>query len=582
MKNQEYFARVFRSHFAVSLLGIALTVFAFAMMWAAKHLGVGIDQTFDQQSFLNMLERVTGPNRFGSYPYEEAYRPVEESYGFTFQALAFAVSLVISPLLGRSFDPLSIATFTDKNVLVLIVAMIAVWALYHLALSLTRRRFTAATAATALVLIPAFSGHALMNQKDIPLAAGMTCFTAGAVMFINQMRTSSAHSLTDTGEVSRGHGAPWMISLLLALGIMFGVGSRPTVAVIFAGVMVLMGVIAWWYRDNWAANGSQDRLIVTSVIALSLGGVVVLITNPASLPNPVGWLMNAIEQTRNFSFWSGSVLVRGELIPHDAQPRWYLPFMLFIQTPVVILLSATVGAVHLLYRAITVTGDRAGRLMMWTPVLAQVSLAVAGVAGGSLFYNAARQALFVLPIIALLAGIGFVAIFDLLRATRAQRLAVALLAVLVAMPIIDSVRLFPYQYVYVNELERSGRVVSRYEFDYWGISGREAMDWVNQNNPDAALRHVPIWVYPQFAGDDAVIVDPLFDQRLDSWKNQFSGRRVVSDWDEVPDRPRLWVGNYYPSWGSDIFTDCPIVHTVTRPLWNQNIPLSLIRRCPSG
>jgi hypothetical protein len=354
------------------------------------------------------------------------------------------------------------------------------------------------------------------------------------------------------------------------------------VAVVFGAGVMVMAAAAWRYKGY-----RHTRLISFTIIGVAIGTLVLVVTNPASLPNPLGWVLNSVEVARDFTFWSGSVLVRGELYPSTAIPLWYLPFIVFIQTPLVVLVAASFGVVHLVRRAVASDsrGKRGAHVLAWLPVGLQVVPAVVGVIGGSLFYNAGRQVLFVLPVVALFAGIGVMAVLDAVRGWK-QPLAglrpvvLGLMVVLVALPVIDTVRLFPYQYVYFNELERSQDVLQRYEFDYWGISGREAMDWVNETSPEAAIKTPGIWIYPPFATSDVVLVDPAFASQVPGWKKLNEDRTVVVDWSQVPERDRLWVGNYYPVWGADTLVDCPVVHTVTRPLWNRDIVLSQVRRCP--
>jgi len=202
-------------------------------------------------------------------------------------------------------------------------------------------------------------------------------------------------------------------------------------------------------------------------------------------------------------------------------------------------------------------GWRRGGLL-WVPVGLQVLLPVAGVLQGSLFYNAARQVLFVLPIIALLAAIGAGALWQLSAHWRGRRFMVGAVALLALLPAIDTLTLYPYQYVYFNELQRSSGLTDRFEFDYWGISGRETQGWVNDNEP-TALEVIPgEWLFEPFAAD---------------------GIEFAPDWSAAGGREMLYVSNYYPSWFADVYGDCPIIHRVTRSLWSQEILLGYVRRC---
>jgi hypothetical protein len=94
-------------------------------------------------------------------------------------------------------------------------------------------------------------------------------------------------------------------------------------------------------------------------------------------------------------------------------------------------------------------------------------------------YDNARQLLFLLPALFLLAGIGLDALIGWIKPPAAKMI----LVVLIAIPgIYSSVHLYPYQYIYYNSLVGGVRGAYRnFELDYWNTSFRESMEYVNQN-----------------------------------------------------------------------------------------------------
>jgi len=255
--------------------------------------------------------------------------------------------------------------------------------------------------------------------------------------------------------------------------------------------------------------------------------------------------------------------------------------VVMVQTPFAIIAAVALGVVATVSRAMA-SANRLSAATPWVPVGLQLFPAVVGVIGGSLFYNAGRQVLFVLPVIAVFAGLGFAWLWDRVRPWRYRSAVAVVLVVLVALPVVDTLRLFPYQYVYFNEFERGSDLIERYEFDYWGISSREAMDWINETSPDAVVESPGYWMYPPFGGPGVAMLDGEWLSRLDSWRVLNADREVLAPWDVEAGRDTLWAGNYYPSWGMDPRRDCPVVHEVTRPLWDREILLSFVRRCPPG
>ncbi len=115
----------------------------------------------------------------------------------------------------------------------------------------------------------------------------------------------------------------------------------------------------------------------------------------------------------------------------------------------------------------------------WIAALATAPVAWVSVRGTPL-YNGHRHLLFVLPFLAVVAGLSVAAWWEsrpraLLRAAGVLALAASLL-----LTTVDMVRLHPYQYVFFNRLVAGGlpRAVDRYDADYWIAAAKEGIEWV--------------------------------------------------------------------------------------------------------
>lgn len=537
-----------RRHQRLCILGGIGVVVAF-VLWTAYRSGAGIDQNLDQRFLIDNFHRWGVVDRFGYFANSPAQLRVEESYGFTFHAIAFALDWAFSAVRGHDFDPFSASAYAHRNVLIALLSLGAFWGVYHVTRSLTGRRRVAAAASVLLALTPVFTGHALMNQKDVALAVGFTTLTAGTVALIGRMLRRN--DLDDAALVER-FGSRWSTGLLLAMGISFTIGARPAsvVAVSVDAVLLVCVAVATRTHRSW-------RELREPAIGLASGALLVLATNPASLPNPLAWLSHAVATSSDF-FWRNKILVDGQFHDSAFQPRWYMPYLLAVQTPLVIAALGVIGTWFMVVRSFT-TKDVVRRVIVWLPVLVQLLLLPLGaLAKGSLFYNAVRQALFVLPMFAVVAAVGLMALDRLLRGRRLRVIVATLVAVGALSPLVDTTTLYPYQYVYFNELVRSPDLTDRFEFDYWGISARETQQWVNEHYPTAVEVYAYDWIFPPYGAE---------------------GISFAFDWKSAGDREKVYAGNYYPSWGSDTYSDCPVVHRVTRHLWASEILLGYVRRC---
>ena len=110
-------------------------------------------------------------------------------------------------------------------------------------------------------------------------------------------------------------------------------------------------------------------------------------------------------------------------------------------------------------------------LLMWAAALAPVGFLVIQHAT---LYDGVRHTLFVIPMLALLAGWAFV---RLLRMLSRARIAIAMLAaVYVAAVVIQLARLHPLEYVAMNAFAGgTAGACGRFELDYWGAAATEAL-----------------------------------------------------------------------------------------------------------
>jgi hypothetical protein len=390
---------------------------------------------------------------------------------------------------ASGFEPLRIPEGTDQhlygsffNVLVLLAARLSPLGYYetgHLLVTLTGFLATVLAchvaagvagpragffAALALTLTPAFYGHSVVNPKDVPFAAA---FMAGTALLLRAGERPDARRLAAAG-----------VAIGLAGGIRI-VG------------LSLLGVAAFVLRRH---PGSWRRFGGTSALAL----VVAAAFWPYLVEDPLRHAPEVLQQVTSFA-WERLVLFRGELIPAAELPRTYLPTWFLIALPEFFLVAL-------------VPMWRPGPTVVLLGTLAVVPVAAA-VALHAVVYDGFRQFLFVLPPMACLVGIGIDQLFGL-RSGWVRTAALAGVAGSMAWTTTNMIELHPYQYVFFNRLGGGGLIGAgtRYETDYWGLSYREAADWVRRSYavPPGERRTVAN-VSNEFFTDEAFGGDPRFE-----------------------------------------------------------------------
>lgn len=361
-----------------------------------------------------------------------------------------------------------------------------------------------------LGLTGAWTGAMFTHTKDIPFGAAMMAAVYFSTQVLRQMPRPAVGTLIGVG---------------LALGSAMGLRVGGLFALFYLGTGVLLVL---WSRSNSLGDAAQLlRLCLPRLLlALSLAVAVMAITWPWSV---MGWrnLFDAATKFSHFNFDMKTQLA-GTLYPISELPRTYLLQYLLLRVPELLLLGllAAAGAgLHALWRA-------PGQRLRWLKLLPVTALPLVPVMLAAVFpvvfslatapalYNGIRHFSFVVPPLAVLAGLGLDALLSALKGKRPLLLgATALLLTVGSDNLLLMLRLHPYQYVAYNHLAGGLEgVFRRYELDYWNDSARESAKLLNHLLRDE-LGTAPAGFTVAFCGE-SVQLNEFLDSRF----------RVVRDW----------------------------------------------------
>ncbi len=388
--------------------------------------------------------------------------------------------------------------YETRHLLIALLGLGALTATWRIARMLGGAR-AGVLALLLLVLNPTWYGHMFINPRDLPFAAGMvTCLWL---------------SLRMLGELPR---------IRPRTSALFGGALGLTISTRVGGLLALVFLlvpVALWLAAR--ARGARAELVRDALrIAGSLAGAqvvayaVMAVLWPWAIQAPLNPL-RALTMFSRFPFES-SVLFEGRLIPARALPASYVPVLLALKLPEVLLAGLLGGALFGLYalwrrarQALQMQGGGEHERGAFAPslhVLRVVTVVVAAafpilyfLVARPVVYNGMRHFLFVLPPLSVLVALVFER--ALTASSRPLRLALGVgLALSCAAQLHTLVELFPYQYVYFNRL--AGGIAGaqgRYELDYWGISLAEAthdlVRTLEENDQLPKPGHAPLKVY---------------------------------------------------------------------------------------
>jgi hypothetical protein len=320
----------------------------------------------------------------------------------------------------------------------------------------------AALAALALAVCGPWYGSMFNHTKDIPFAAAMM----GAAFFLlRAARSLPRPRLADS----------------LAFGLLMGAALGQRAIGLLLGLYALAAILLHARGPLLSPDHARftGRSLVGLMPAFALGYLVMI----AAWPWTASGLFNPIRAVYAFAQFDYPVktLLSGDMYMMADVPRWYTPLYLAVKLPLIMLLGGALGIVlstKIARSRMPRDADirtRETAFIAFTvlfPVLCQVI-------GHGPAFSGVRHFIFILPPLAVLAGIGF---DDLLRllGTRRRALASAALAAVGLWFIYTGnvlARLHPYEYLFFNPLVGGlSGAAQRYDTDYWVNVMHEAVE----------------------------------------------------------------------------------------------------------
>ena len=328
-----------------------------------------------------------------------------------------------------------------------------------------RRPLAGLIALVLLAACPLYYGHMFINAKDGPFAVTMAIVLLGIVRAFEEYP----------------HATPATVALC-GVGVGLAVGSRVMGGfAVFDALLPLLLIVAVRSRERGLkpALAECGSFLVPFVPAAILAYFVMGLVWPWSVLAPLN-PFRAADYFSDFFEKPWRELFDGQLILVTDMPRSYVPTLAALKLPELLLalgLGGTVGAIVAAARGKD-SGVAIGRRAALIAIVLAATLPIlVTILARPAMYNGIRHFVFTLPPFAVLGGLAGAWIAQRLEryGRAAMAAAVVVLAVGVASPAVDMVRLHPFEYTHFNRI--AGGVAGArplYMLDYWGLSLTQA------------------------------------------------------------------------------------------------------------
>ena len=348
-------------------------------------------------------------------------------------------------------------------------------------------RWLALFALLLFLLHPRLYAHSFFNTKDLPF---LSMLMVALYLMHRAFRRDTVGAFVLCG---------------VAVGLLINI--RVMGAMLIPAALAMRGLdLAWEFQR---AERRRHLLLTAGAFALA-AALALYATWPWLWGNPLGRFAEALAQFSSFP-QNYPNLFRGELSDRMSPPWDYIPVWVSISTPPAVLLLGLAGAAAVVYGALTHPGEilRNTARRFELLLLAWLALPIVYVSALDFtLYYGWRHLYFIYAPLSLLAVIGLRRLLEASGNSRPGKMRAGPLRVFkgpaalragvyglaaagLALALWPSIQLHPYQHLYFNFLvdrNTANHLGGHYDLDYWSLGDRQALEYLLERYPEAAIR----------------------------------------------------------------------------------------------
>ncbi|HIK05821.1 MAG TPA: hypothetical protein IGS40_14095 [Trichormus sp. M33_DOE_039] len=398
-----------------------------------------------------------------------------------------------------------------------------------------------------LAIFPRFWGHSFFNPKDIPFAAMYTLGTFTGACLISYYFTVSEEKT----KIGINYITLYSALYGILIGLVTGTRTGGFILLIFVPLTHILTI-----QDKSNIIRLLSKFWKLYILIFIVWIITTTIIHPASWSHPIKWFFGSIEYLSKHSL-NIPVLFNGEFISSTNLPISYLSTWFLITTPEFLQILFLLGLLIIFWNYKKY--NELQKCCVILTLLQILFLPTVAIINQSTIYDGIRQFLFIIPGIAIISAIGLTEILTWTHKRKYQLAVMTFVVILFGQIILDMITLHPYEYIYFNRIFGGlPKAHNRYETDYWGLSMREGMEWINNhttaNTQVASIYPMEIWATFAAPNIQPVLIDEV------------EAKSIL--------KPFYYLA--LPRWNlQQKLPECKVVHQIVR----QGIPLTIVKKC---
>jgi 4-amino-4-deoxy-L-arabinose transferase-like glycosyltransferase len=303
--------------------------------------------------------------------------------------------------------------------------------------------------------------------------------------------------------------------------IFAGIASGYAVDIRILGI-IIFPIIVFFYLTPYFHQPKPILAVKPLLTYLATGIASIYAFFPYLWESPINRFIEVFKSLSKYG-WGGENLYFGQFISANDLPWHYVPVWVSITTPIFYLILFCIGVYAILKslgRKIFDSFDKIQDLIFLGLVLGPIFIVVSL---NSVLYDTWRHLSFIYPFIIVIAIIGWTQIAT--KRSKSPRLFTAKIMVTTLALMQISYWMVvnnPNQNLYFNEFAGSKNLEMKWEMDYWGLSNKQAINYLFDRSENKEITVGVISFTP-------------FEMSLKSVKSEYQTRLKVVDMEEEPD-----------------------------------------------
>lgn len=402
-----------------------------------------------------------------------------------------------------------------------------------------------------MFLSPRFLGHSFMNPKDVPFAAGFAIANFYTILLLKSMPKPKWGTL---------------IGLALGIGLALATRAGGLLLIAYLGLfMALDFLLKYGWKGFTSEAKTVGRYALYGVGIVVVGYALAVLTWPWAMQSPIANPLKALSEFSKFGIRI-RLLYQGDNIMSD-DVSWMYPIVWIGKTIPFFVLIGFLGSIALVRSLLKRYAPLPVLLMFFATLFPVIYI----IYQDSILYDGWRHLMFVYPSMVVLAALFWIQIEKIFDNNKIGKYATyGVLGLLMLESALFIIRNPEIPYIYFNPIGGGLKgAYGEYETDYWGVSTKQALDWmeaegiVSENMQDTVVITTSFW-YPVSRlagkyGKNVRVEYSRFNSRYQQqWEYGIFPSRFIRG-------PHLRSGNWPNS---------KTVHTVTA----NGVPLTAIER----